>query len=58
MGRDSLDSVTGEDCLMLRGIGQRIKDGETTVDDAFKVAGAKAQELDDKLALGQKEFDA
>lgn len=40
IGKAAVDHVTGEDIVVLIGIGQAIKDGDTTVEQAFK--GAKA----------------
>jgi hypothetical protein len=50
LGAESVDAIDGEGVLTLRGIAQRIKDGETTVDEAFAVSDRKARELDEKLA--------
>lgn len=53
VGKAALDHVTGEEIVVLIGIGQAIKDGDTTVEQAFKgvkTSGPKteaaAQELD------------
>ena len=43
IGKAAIDHVTGDDLLTLIGIGQAIKDGDTTVEFAFK-GGAKSKE--------------
>jgi len=36
VGKAAIDHITGDDLVVLIGIGQAIKDGDTTVEDAFK----------------------
>lgn len=55
IGKAALDHVTAEDLLVLIGIGQAIKDGDTTVEEAFKssVDGkAKKEALKEKQKAG------
>lgn len=53
VGKSAIDHITGDDLVVLIGIGQAIKDGDTTVDLAFK--GGKTEtskiSLDDLKAL-------
>lgn len=69
VGKASIDFVDGDDIITLVGVGQAIRDGDTTVAEAFK--GEKTKEeivitveqlqalLDEKVALlNKKEFDA
>lgn len=45
VGKAAIDHVTGDDIVVLIGIGQAIKDGDTTVDEVFKGVkkGAKVE---------------
>jgi hypothetical protein len=43
------EQITGEQLLLLRGVAERIKAGETTVDEVFATAQTKAADLDAKL---------
>lgn len=69
IGKASVDFITADDLVVLIGIGTAIKDGDTTVEEAFK--GVKKQSevpvtvdqlqalLDEKIALLNKtEFDS
>lgn len=42
IGKQSTDHITGDDILVLRGIETSLKDGDTTVDQAFRNKGAPA----------------
>jgi len=54
IGKASIDHITGDDILVLIGIGQSIKDGDTTVDQAFrkdiKIASDATKKAADDLA--------
>lgn len=54
IGKAALDHVTAEDLLVLIGIGQAIKDGDTTVEEAFK---SNLDGKSKKEALKQKQSE-
>jgi hypothetical protein len=45
VGKAAIDHITGDDLVVLIGAGQAIKDGDTTVELAFKSGKAKAPEI-------------
>ena len=47
VGKAAIDHITGDDLVVLIGIGQAIKDGDTTVDQSFK-AGKVAVKSEEK----------
>jgi hypothetical protein len=55
VGKSAIDHITADDLVVLIGIGQAIKDGDTTVDLAFKGGKTEAPKisLDDLKALYQ-----
>ena len=55
IGKASVDNITSDDLLVLIGIGQAIKDGDTTIDEAFK---SKVDGKSKKEALKQKQTAA
>lgn len=48
IGKAAVDHVTGDDIVVLIGIGQAIKDGDTTVDQAFKSGKVIIPKSEDK----------
>lgn len=51
IGKAAIDHITPDDLVVLIGIGQSIKDGDTTVEQAFRPRGAEAKQTltaDDK----------
>ena len=56
IGKAAIDHVTGDDIVVLIGIGQAIKDGDTTVEIAFK--GGKTEVPKVLLEDLQKLYDA
>lgn len=52
IGRDGMADVTQEDLLTLRGLATSIKDGETTVEDAFPPVEAKKDAPPEKSGMG------
>lgn len=63
IGKAAIDHVTGDDLVVLIGIGTAIKDGDTTVEQAFKGAktGAVAEDVishEDLTELFNAKYDA
>ena len=54
IGKAAIDHITGDDIVVLIGIAQSIKDGDTTVEQAFKRAPSK----EDKIKEAQEKKDA
>lgn len=54
IGKAAIDHITGDDIVVLIGIAQSIKDGDTTVEMAFKRAPTK----EEKVKTGQDKKDA
>lgn len=52
IGKASVDNVTAEDLVTLIGIGQAIKDGDTTVEETFR-AKTKATTATEKANIGE-----
>lgn len=50
IGKAAIDHITGDDIVVLIGIGQSIKDGDTTVEQAFKKAPSKEDKIKDAQA--------
>lgn len=51
VGKAAIDHVTADDLVVLIGIGQAIKDGDTTVDEAFLAKNTSKQEPKTKEAI-------
>lgn len=49
IGKAAIDHVNADDLVVLIGIAQAIKDGDTTLEMAFKQSSATAQSSEDKL---------
>ena len=60
IGRRSMDEVTPDDLVVLKGLSTAIKDGDTTIEEAFPMdndvakAGSRASEIDERLAKSAK----
>lgn len=44
IGKNSIDHLTGDDLIVLIGIGQALKDGDTTVEETFRPTKKKSKE--------------
>lgn len=51
VGKAAIDHITADDLVVLIGIGQAIKDGDTTVDEAFLAKNTSKQEPKTKEAI-------
>ena len=57
IGKAALEHVTADDLVVLIGIGTAIKDGDTTVEQAFKGEKTKTTEVEPDWDEAQKQFD-
>lgn len=57
VGKAALSHITADDIVVLIGIGQAIKDGDTTVDESFKPEKKKAEKVADKKEEIKKKQD-